>query len=54
LLRCRNLDGFTGARIATLGCRALGDTERTEPDQTNFLSALEGIRYRREHAVNRI
>jgi hypothetical protein len=46
LIGCRNLDGFTGAWIATLGRGTLGNAESAETNQTDFLSALEGIRYR--------
>ena len=53
LVRRRNLDGVTGARVAASGRGPLRHAERAEADQPHLVPALQSAGDRVEDAVNR-
>lgn len=52
LFRCRNIDFFTGTRVATFRSCTRSNGEGTEADETNFVTAFECIGNGIENRVN--
>ena len=52
LLGRGNLDGFTGARVTAGGGCAMRHGESTEPDNTNFVAALQSAFDTGKHGVD--
>ena len=52
LLRSRDIDCFTSARITARGCSAFGNRERAKADQTDFIATFQGASDGVKNTVN--